>query len=56
MLETLQEMHEAGFLHQDVKPDNFRITEDNRVIIIDFGLVNEFRATGRHKPRGKYGF
>ncbi|TNV83791.1 hypothetical protein FGO68_gene3284 [Halteria grandinella] len=56
MLEALQEMHEAGFLHQDVKPNNFRITEDNRIIMLDFGLINEYQKSGRHKEKGKYGF
>ncbi|TNV73739.1 hypothetical protein FGO68_gene402 [Halteria grandinella] len=56
MLEALQEMHEARFLHQDVKPDNFRVTEDNRVVVLDFGIINEYKRSGRHKEKGKYGF
>ena len=30
----------AGYLHRDIKPDNFRI-HDCRVRITDFGLITE---------------
>jgi tRNA A-37 threonylcarbamoyl transferase component Bud32 len=29
-------MHNAGFIHTDIKPDYFRI-KDNKVVLIDFG-------------------
>ena len=48
-LRALQELHEVGYLHQDVKPDNFRVSEDNVVKMLDFGLVNEFLTNGVHK-------
>lgn len=56
MLACLRSLHEAGFLHQDVKPDNYRVTKDGLVKIIDFGLLNEYRVTGVHKPLGRFGF
>jgi serine/threonine protein kinase len=30
----------AGYLHRDIKPDNFRI-HDGKVRIIDFGIIIE---------------
>jgi len=56
MLRALQNLHEINLVHLDVKPDNFRISEDNKVYIFDFGLVNEYAPNGRHKPKGKFGF
>ena len=50
-------MHEAGYIHQDVKPDNFMISlNDHKVRILDMGLVMEFMMDGAHKSLGKYGF
>ena len=31
-------IHQVGFYHRDIKPDNFLITKDRRVYLIDFGL------------------
>ena len=38
MIEAVEQMHNAGFIHKDIKPDNFRI-KDNRVVLIDFGIA-----------------
>ncbi|TNV86871.1 hypothetical protein FGO68_gene4943 [Halteria grandinella] len=55
---ALRELHERGFLHQDVKPDNYMVDENGVVKILDFGLLNEYipATTNRHKLLGKYGF
>ena len=55
MLKALQELHESGYIHQDVKLDNFRI-KNNQVKILDFGLVMEYRQGGKHKALGNFGF
>ncbi len=37
----LHALHGAGKIHRDVKPSNIRVTSDERVVLLDFGLVAE---------------
>jgi DNA-binding NarL/FixJ family response regulator len=34
---ALQVVHGAGIIHRDLKPSNIMLTNDNRVVLIDFG-------------------
>jgi serine/threonine-protein kinase len=43
---ALAVVHEDGVLHRDLNPSNVVMTDDGRVVIIDFGLAREFRADG----------
>ncbi|MGB6307108.1 MAG: serine/threonine-protein kinase [Steroidobacteraceae bacterium] len=38
--EALQVLHGARIVHRDLKPSNLMLTDDNRVILIDFGSAS----------------
>ena len=41
MLEAVQELHSVGYVHSDIKSENFRIM-NNRVVLIDFGCLKSY--------------
>ncbi|XP_076897857.1 uncharacterized protein LOC143551274 [Bidens hawaiensis] len=55
MLTRIELMHAKGFLHRDLKPDNFLMglgRKANQVYVIDFGLAKRYHdpATSSHIP------
>ncbi|KAI5441992.1 Casein kinase 1-like protein 3, variant 2 [Lathyrus oleraceus] len=55
MMTRIEYVHSKGFLHRDIKPDNFLMglgRKANLVYVIDFGLAKRYRdsATNRHIP------
>ncbi|XP_030541728.1 casein kinase 1-like protein 3 isoform X1 [Rhodamnia argentea] len=55
MITRIEYMHSKGFLHRDIKPDNYLMglgRKANQVYIIDFGLAKRYRdsTTNRHIP------
>jgi len=51
LTEGLTTLHAAGKLHRDLKPSNVLVTTENRVVLLDFGLVIEKEASARRDPR-----
>lgn len=49
---ALAAVHRAGLIHRDIKANNFLLTPEGRLVLIDFGLARDPR---RHppKPRAK---
>jgi EAL domain-containing protein (putative c-di-GMP-specific phosphodiesterase class I) len=44
LLDGLISMHDAGFIHRDIKPDNIFLREDGVPVLLDFGAAR--RAVG----------
>lgn len=46
LLEAVRAVHQANWMHLDIKPENFILTKEGRVKIIDFGLSRRVNSTG----------
>jgi serine/threonine-protein kinase len=59
---SLDYMHEQGWVHRDIKPDNYLVREDNEVRLIDFNLSQRIKKrlakmfSGKSKVQGTYSY
>jgi len=50
LLEGLGAIHEAGYLHLDIKPGNIHIRPGGRPLLLDFGSVHRRELSRQHQP------
>ncbi|NCO33299.1 MAG: serine/threonine protein kinase [Armatimonadetes bacterium] len=41
---ALEEVHKTGLIHRDIKPENIIVTDDGRVVLLDFGSARAYAA------------
>lgn len=42
--EALESAHDKGIIHRDLKPSNIKVTPENKVKVLDFGLAKAFEV------------
>ena len=57
LVRGIRALHAANLLHLDIKPTNVLVDADDRVVVVDFGLVRAIEGKGAVRPdrRAIYG-
>lgn len=42
--------HEPAIVHRDIKPQNLKLTDDNHIVLLDFGLSKDFDTKSTSNP------
>ncbi len=48
--------HEPPILHRDIKPQNLKLTDENNIVLLDFGLAKNSLGETRISSSGSVGF
>jgi len=51
MLNAVKALHSKGYVHRDIKPDNFMYDDNGRIYLIDLGLCKKIVIDGTHIPQ-----
>ncbi|MEM9659253.1 MAG: serine/threonine-protein kinase, partial [Planctomycetota bacterium] len=60
--QALDHMHQKGWVHRDIKPDNFLVNAENHVRLIDFNLTKRIKRglgkliAGKSPVQGTYSY
>jgi serine/threonine protein kinase len=55
LCDGLDFLHGLGLAHGDVKPANVLVTPDGRVVILDFGILRDWRSDEEDDPQSVFG-
>jgi serine/threonine protein kinase len=48
MLHSIRALHNHGYIHRDIKPDNFMFDDKGKVYLIDLGMCKNYLRNGQH--------